>query len=212
VLQRSAFAAGLTVAACYPRLAFWQERAHAVAYLLAVMFICTLFLWAFVFAWHRKYTGQDVFRFRLPATLWINASLTALIVGVVSFLFLDPILRKLTPQDYPHDVAAWAAMTLFSLAMEQLFLYFAPFALFMRLFRSPRAAMVSTVIFVVFLLCLKSSSSATPPPVTVIMGLAIFRLVVAWASVQFFAQGGAILQSWWTLLLQARFLFSLSES
>ena len=64
VLKSAAMAAAAGSLACYPRLALWPGRPYPMWYLEAVLFFGGLVLWAFVFAWHTKYTDQPVFNFK----------------------------------------------------------------------------------------------------------------------------------------------------
>ena len=55
------------------------------------------------------------------------------------------LLRLLAPTDFPHNPTQWFEHLCFSLALEQVFLCFAPFAFFVRLLPRVKAAAVATV-------------------------------------------------------------------
>lgn len=100
-------------------------------------------------------------------------------------------------------------MVLFSLAFNQLFLVFAPFAWAMRLFQNVAMAAILTILFGVFVLLIKNHASPSPMPVAMLLGLLVVRLTVGALSVHFFLRGGVLLVSWWGLLLESRHLWKL---
>src|SRR5947207_2464722 len=109
-LKSAVFAAALGTLACLPRLLLWLGPQDTVWLLAGALFWSSIFLWGFVFAWHQKYSGRQVFQSRVPAPLWLLATLCGVAGGVMLHIFLDPVLRALTPQDYPRDLTAWVAM------------------------------------------------------------------------------------------------------
>src|SRR5579872_6419537 len=134
VLARAGLAAIITALACYPRLAGWSERSEALLYLWLTLLWSVFFLWAFVFAWQSSHAGRPVLLATDgPPALWAAATVCALAAALLLHFFVDPQLRVITPQDYPANGKSWLSMCLFTLAMDPLFLCFAPFALFIRL-------------------------------------------------------------------------------
>jgi len=116
----------------------------------------------------------------------------------------------LVPGDYPDTYEAWLAMTLFTLAFDQLFLCFAPFAFFVRLLQSQRAAAGLTVLFGVALLCLRIEWLAPQVPPLFIAELFVWRTAAGFLTLYFYLKGGAPLAWWWVLLLQLRHLIALT--
>jgi len=98
-------------------------------------------------------------RSRVEPRLFITVTLAGIAVATAFHLFLDPALRLIMPEDYPANLNQWLALALFSLAFNQLFFIFAPFAWLMRLFQNQRVATVLTVLFGAFVL----TSNAAPP-------------------------------------------------
>jgi hypothetical protein len=208
--MRSAAIAALAVAvACYPRLALWPNRFYPVWYLEAVLLFGGFVLWAFVFAWHTKYTDRPVFTLRLPKNSLVLATLLGTTVAVILYEFVDPLFRVNTPEDYPTNLEQWLAMTLFSLAFNQLFLVFAPFDWAVRLFHRRSLGVVFTVLFGVFVLVVKTRSSAVELTPSLFWLLIVVRAVISFLSVWFYSRHGAILVWWWGLLLQTRHLLAL---
>jgi hypothetical protein len=197
--------------ACYPRLAYWPRPAYPIWYLEAVLLLGGFVLWAFVFAWHREYTNRAVFDFRLTASPLFQATIAGILGAFILHQFVDPALRARTPEDYPTDLSEWFAMTLFTLAFNQLFLVFAPFAWALRLFKRPWAAIVFTVLFGVFVAVLKVRSSPTPASGSMFCLILVVRGTVSFISVWFCARHGIVLVWWWGFLLQTRHLFDLTS-
>jgi hypothetical protein len=206
VLVQASLAALATAAAGYPRLSLWSTRAAPVWYLEAVLFVCSIILWGFVFAWHTRYSDRPVFVSKLEIRAVVAATFTALIMGLFYYLWLDPVLRLKWPSQYPADPTHWLALTLFSLAFNQLCLTFAPYAWLMRLFKRRRVATTLTVLFGVGLLGLKIQSLTTPVPFLTLAALLAGRLVIGLLAVTFFLRGGVMLAWWWTLVFEARLL------
>ena len=127
-------------------------------------------------------------------------------MAAVLCVFLDPSLRQTTPEDYPTQELQWAAMTLFSMALNQLFLVFAPFAWLVRLFGRPSIAVLLTIMFGVLVLVLKTRMSPAPFPASLVTTLLGTRLLLSLLSITFYLRGGVLLASWFGLLVQARLL------
>ena len=211
VLQSAVLAGLITAVACYPRLYLAAKLNYPVWYLETMLFLGSIVLWAFVFAWHTEYCGQPVLTFEIRRGPFTWATTSGLVAALVLRFWLDPVLRARTPDDYPVSLEQWAAMTLFSLAFTQLFLVFAPFAWLMRLIKRQRPAIVLTVLFGLYVLVVKNYRSPQPPTLTLWIALVVIRVVVGLGSVLFFLRGGLILVWWWSFLLQSRHLLVLFE-
>ena len=209
VLRHSVTAAAIASVLCLPRLWLWSERRHPLWYLEVLLLLGGTVLWAFVFAWHSKYTGRPVFRLKLKPRSIVTITLTGLGTAALLSFLVDPRLRIMTPADYPRSVQEWAARTLFSLAFTQVFLVFAPFAWLMRLFRDPKAAVGLTVLFGLFVMVVKNHSAPAPLPLGIFSGLLALRVITGLVSIYCYLRGGALLVWWWTLLLESRHLASL---
>jgi hypothetical protein len=206
VSQSAALAGLATALLCYPRFALWTHRTLPLWYLEAVTFCGSFVLWAFVFAWQTHYIRRPVFTLRIGPRAWALATGAAVIVAFVLHRFLDPSLRQTTPADYPLNLSQWTAMTLFSLALNQLFLVYAPFAWLMRLVRRPIVAGAGTVLFGVVVLLLKTRLSPEPFPTGLLAALVGVRLALGGLAVGFYLRGGVLLASWCSLLVQVRHL------
>ncbi|SRR6266478_4261386 len=209
VLRYSVTAAAIASVLCLPRLWLWSERKHPLWYLEVLLLLGGTVLWAFVFAWHSKYTAQPVFRLKIEPSLIVTITLAGLGTAALLFFLLDPRLRIMTPADYPRSPQEWVARTLFSLAFTQLFLVFAPFAWLMRLFRDPKTAVGLTVLFGLFVMVVKNHSAPTPIPLGLFSGLLAVRAITGLLSIYCYLRGGVLLVWWWTLLLESRHLASL---
>ena len=95
---------------------------------------------------------------------------------------------------------------LFSLALTQLFLLFAPFAWLMRLVKNRQVAACLTVLVGVCILAMKIRSLPTPVPPLPLAALLAGRIVMGFLAVSFYLRGGVLLVWWWTLLFEARLL------
>ena len=209
VLKSAAAAAFFTAVACYPRLYFAPRLAYPIWYLEAMLFLGSIVLWAFVFAWHTQYSGRPVLTLKLPQTQFIWTTAVGLALACLLRLWLDPMLRARTPEEFPLTIEQWFAMTLFSLAFTQLFLVFAPFDWLLRLSRRPALAVSFTVFFSLYVLVAKNYGSPKPLSAQLWATLLLVRLVVSFSSVLLFLRGGLVLVWWWSLLLQSRHLLSL---
>ena len=210
VLKLAGIAALATALACYPRLSLWLNRSFPIWYLEAIIFFCGIVLWGFVFAWHTQYTHRPVFTLKIEPRLFITVTLVGIVAAAAFHLFLDPSLRLKMPEEYPADLRQWLAMVLFSLAFNQLFLLFAPFAWLMRLFQNRRVAPCLTVLFGAFVLAIKIRSAPTPIPSSAVCGAPGRRIVMGFLAVSFYLRGGVLLSWWWTLLIEARHLLDLA--
>jgi hypothetical protein len=206
VLTSAGLAALLTALACCPRLLLWTERPYQLWFMVLTLAWAAFILWSFVFGWDRAYAHRAVFVVKAPPALWGLATLCGLAGALILHLYIDAVLRPLAPDDYPSTIGAWAAMTLFALTFEQLFLCFAPFAFFIRVFGGLRTAWWLTVLFGVFLVLLKISSSRHAFSLLFVLELLVWRLAAGCLSLHFYLNGGALLQLWWMLLLQLRHL------
>ena len=209
VLKSAVIAALISSLACFPRLWLWPNRRYDLWYLEACVLLVGIVLWAFVFAWHTQYTQRPVFTLKPGLAPFLLATLSGVGAAILLRVWLDPTLRLRTPEDYPTTVEQWIAMVLFSLAFNQLFLVFAPFAWAMRLFQNVAMAAILTILFGVFVLLIKNHASPSPMPVAMLLGLLVVRLTVGALSVHFFLRGGVLLVSWWGLLLESRHLWKL---
>ncbi len=209
VIKSAALAALFTSVACCPRLTLAPQLHYPTWYMESLVFLGGTVLWAFVFAWHTKYSGHPVFNLNLAPRPWSLATVLGIVMAVLLQLLLDPALRVRTPEDYPTNVTEWVAMTLFSLGFTQLFLVFAPFAWLLRLFRRVDVATVLTVLFGLFVFAVKNRAAPIPIPPLMLVGLLTFRVVGGFLSVYFFLRGGVLLVWWWTMLIHLRHLFHL---
>jgi len=204
---RSAFlAAFFSALVSLPRIVLWTERPYPVWYLEAVLFLSGIVLWAFVFAWHTKYTSQPVFTFNLNARHFAEASCAGLVLAGLLLCFIDPISRLRTPEDYPSSVCQLIAMIFFSLGFAHLFTVFAPFAWLIRLFQSEKLAAAFTISFGVVLVFVKNHSSHVPLPPNLLLSLLVLTIASGLLSIYFFLRGGVLLVWWFALLLFSRHL------
>ena len=210
VLHLAVSAALASTLACYPRLSLWLDRSEPVWYLEGTIFLCGIVLWGFVFAWHTQYTHRPVFILKPEAGPFIAATVIAVIAAAVFDLLLDPLLRSKIPQDYPADLEHWFAFVLFSLAINQLFLLFAPFDWLMRLFKNRWVATNLTVLFGALLLVLRIQSLPTPLPPPLFAAVLTGKIVMGFLAVSFYLRGGVLLVWWWIFLFETRHLLNLA--
>jgi hypothetical protein len=206
VLNQATLAALVSALACFPRLSLWLHRPAPIWYLEAVIFICGIMLWGFVFAWHTPHTHRPVFVSRPELAPFIAATLIASAGATAMRLWLDPLLRLKMPGEYPADLRNWIAALLFSLALTQLFLIFAPFAWLMRMLKRRWLAASLTALFGAAVLAMKIHSLATPLSPPLLAALLAGRLVTTVLAVYFYLRGGVVLVWWWTFLFAARHL------
>jgi hypothetical protein len=210
VLNRAALAALVSALASYPRLSLWLNRSAPVWYLETVIFFSSIVLWGFVFAWHTEYTHRPVFVFKVEPGPFIAVTLIGIMAAMVFHLLLDPSLRSKLPEEYPADLEQWVAWLLFSLAFNQLFLLFAPFAWSMRLFKNRWVAASLTVLFGIFVLAIRMQTSPAPLSSPLFAAFLAGRIVTGFLAVWFYLRGGVILIWWWALLFEARNLLDLA--
>jgi len=196
--------------ACYPRLSLWPNRTVPIWYLEATIFLCSMVLWGFVFAWHTHYTNRPVFVRKLEPSPFIAVTLIGISAAMVCHLWLDPSLRAKMPDQYPVDLKHWLALVLFSLALNQLFMIFAPFDWLMRLFKNRWVATGLTAAFGAGVLAMKLQLLPTPISPLLLAALLAGRIVTGILLVSFYLRGGVILASWWTLLFESRLLLDLA--
>jgi hypothetical protein len=206
VLKSAITAAAISSILCLPRVWLWPTRKYPVWYLEALLFLGGTVLWAFVFAWHTKYTSRPVFRVRIEPALLAGATTVGVSVAVVLMLALDPALRAAAPEDYPKSFSEWLAKTLFSLAFTQMFLVFAPSAWLMRLSGTPWIAIPLTVMFGVCVAVLRNHSSLSPMGGELMTKLMLLRAVGSLLCLYFYWRGGALLAWWVSLLILSRHL------
>jgi hypothetical protein len=202
-------AAAVSTPACHLRLAHWQNRPDSLWLLEALLFFCSIVLWSFVFAWHTEYTRRPVFAPRLEPRVFAIVTVTGIAAGAVFHILIDPALRTRMPEDYPADLEQWFALLLFSMAFNQLFFIFAPFAWLVRLFQNEKAAAGLTVLFGAAVLAVKLHSTPVPMSTALFAALLAGRVVMGCLSVSFYLRGGMLLSWWWTLLVESRHLANL---
>src|SRR5581483_5496327 len=200
VLKSAVIAALISAVLCAPRLAMWPKRPYPLWYAEAVLFFCSIVLWAFVFAWHTEYSGRPVFTLKWKPPLFAAATLAGMVAAIGMFFLVDPAMRLKVPEDYPHSLAQWLAMTLFSFGCSQLVLLFAPLAWLIRLVRNRRVAMTLTVALGVIVWALKVRTLATPLPPLLLLQVLAVRITGSALVVWFYLRGGAALV-WWIGLL-----------
>jgi hypothetical protein len=196
VIKTTVYAALATAILCLPRLSMWSNRGYPIWYLDGVIFAVGFVLWGFVFAWHTKYTEQPVFSRNISARAFVFATLAGIGVAFALRLFLDPLAKHATPEDYPVNLEQWLAMCLSALSFDQLFLVFAPVAWLMRLFKSRMIAFVLTVLLGLVVLTFKIQHAHTPITPTLFSALVIARLIAGILSVGIYLRGGGLLTLW----------------
>ena len=210
VLKSAAASALITSLVCFPRLALWSDRPQPLWLLSLTLTWASFILWSFVFGWRLKSAHGPILFVKARPALWRAATFAGLTGAVVLHLFIDSVLQPLVPGDYPGTHEAWLAMTLFTLAFDQLFLCFAPFAFFVRLLKNQRVAAGLTVLFGVALLCLRIKSLTPLVSPFFIAELFVWRTAAGFLTLYFYRKGGALLAWWWVLLLQLRHLITLT--
>src|SRR5581483_2481051 len=183
VLKNAAIAAVITATACCPSFLLWPERSAPVWFLEAAVFLCGLVLWSFVFAWHTHYTGRPVWISKPERKWFAVATVLAIGMDLAYYFFIDPTLRAKAPHEFPSDLPHWFAEVLFALSLNQLFVLFAPFAFFIRLFRRSLAAAILTALFGVFILTNKLSMLPGSLPSSLVALLIIGRFAGAYIAV-----------------------------
>jgi hypothetical protein len=209
VLTGAGAAALITCLACWPRIAMWPARPGPVWFLALLLLWAAFVLWSFVLGWHRKYTDQQPFAIVGLPRLWALATLWGLAECAWLCLLVDPSLRAIRPGEYPANLPAWFAGSLFTLALDPLFLCFAPFAFFIRLSRRQSTAVALTIMFGVFVQFLKLGSSPALPQPWLLAALMTTPVLASFVSIYLYLKGGTWLVWWVVLLTQLRLLPSL---
>jgi hypothetical protein len=209
VVTSAAVAAAFSAIFSLPRMILWEARKMPVWYLDATVFFGGFVLWAFVFAWHTAYTGRPVFTKKIKPPVIVAATLGGVFLALSFHFFLDPTMRRVSPEDFPPDFVNWVAATLFSLAFMQLFLIYAPFAWVMRLARNEQVATWMTVALGVVVLIMKLRASSVSVPPLLIAELLLLRIVGAFLGVWFYLRGGIFIVWWLELLVEARHLLDI---
>ena len=200
--RRAAIAALATTSLCLPRLWSWESRPTFLTGLVAVLVVCTFVLWGFVFAWCPP-SARPVLRLNRERFPWWLATVGGLLGAGLLAGWIDPTLRNLRPQDYAESLNQWVAHWLFTLALVQLFLCFAPLCFFYRLIHSAGAAVIATGLFGVFLLGLQLQP-VEPMGLPIQLLLLGVRMLFGTLTALLFVRGGPWPVWWWATLLQAR--------
>jgi hypothetical protein len=206
VLKSASTAALISTAACYPSLSLWLTRPAPLWYLEFTLFVCATVLWGFVFAWHMPYTGQPVLFAKRNAKNYLVASLAALLLALAYRFWLDPSLRKISPDEFPADLAHWFAAVGFALGVGQLFLTFAPFDWLMRLSRNRWISAGLTALFGVGVTAMRLQPHVTEIPALALAGQLAGHFIGALLAVIFYLRGGLALAYWWAVLFELRLL------
>ena len=209
VLKSAITLATISAVLCLPRLWFWPARKYPLWYLEALLLLGGTVLWAFVFAWHTKYTSRPVFSLSVPPATLALATIAAIATAVLLTMTLDPSLQTAAPEDYPKSFSQWLAITLFSLAFTQMFLVFAPFAWLMRLFKNQTIAVAFTIVFGLCVALLRDRSSLSPLPSDLLTKLLLARAVTSLLTLYFYLRAGVLLAWLFVLLTLSRHLFLL---
>lgn len=205
-LNRALLAAAVSTLACWPRLESWSPRALPLPFLLFTIFICSIVLWSFVFAWHVPYSGRPVFLARFEPRLWLGATLAGTVLALVCRRWLDPVLRAALPEDYPASGQDWVFSLPFVFAFGQLFLTFAPCDWLLRLCRNPRLTVVLVAAFGVGITAMKLQAHAGEISLPVFAVFLAGRFAGALLAAVFYLRGGMALAWWWALLFELRLL------
>jgi len=211
VMWRAAMAALLTITACYPRLALWQDRPQALGFLAALLGLVSFVMWAFVLAWLPEHARTTLLPRRFDHRLWTLATLVGLAGGGLLWGVFDPSLRPLLPQDYPATRMAWVAATLFHLTFVQLFLAFAPLAFFARLLGDRLVAAALTVLFGLFLLLVQVNAAEVALSTWLVAGMIAVRILFGALGMYLLLRGGLLPVSWSAFLIQLRLLIGLES-
>lgn len=179
-------------------------------YLEAAIFVCSISLWSFVFAWHEAYSKRLVITFKVEPKLILLTTLIGIATALAAHQWLDPSLRSAMPEDYPVDLKQWLAALLFSLTFNQLFLVFAPFAWFLRVLKNQWVAASLTALFGAGILAMKAHSLAIPIPPSLLTLLVAGKVVTGLLAVWLYLRGGILLLWWWAVLFESRYWLGLA--
>ena len=208
VVTSAAIAAALSAILSLPRMMLWENQPFPIWYLEAAILFCGFVLWAFVFAWHTEYTHRPVFTLKIKPTVVAAATVAGIFIGLALHFWSDPLMRPVTPKDFPPDVKHWAATTVFNLAFMQLFLLFAPFDWAIRLFRNEKVALWITAAFGILVLLLRNNSLPAELSGWLLTALIISKIAGIFFGVWFYLRGGIFLVWWLDLLLESRHLLT----
>jgi len=211
VLNQAALAAAVSALAAYPAFDLLMRVPGGVPLLEFTIFICTTVLWGFVFAWHTPYTSRPVFA-KPESRLFLAVTALGLVVAVVYAAWLDPIVRPKLPKEYPANYPEWFAATLFNLALQQLFLVFAPYDWCLRLTKRHRVAIVFTMLFAAAVPIMKLHLMNVQLSPALLALMLIMWALGGYLAVTFYLRGGIFLVCWWALLLQVRLLLYLNTT
>jgi hypothetical protein len=206
VLTGAGAAALITGIACWPRIAMWTARPGPVWFLVLLLLWVAFVLWSFVLGWHRQYAGLPPLALPRAPRLWAFATVWGLAECAWLCLMVDPSLRAIRPGEYPASWQGWLGGSLFTLALDPLFLCFAPFAFFIRLSRRQSTAAALTIMFGVFVQFLKLGSSPALPERWLVVALMTTPVLAGFVSVYLYLKGGTWLVWWVALLTQLRLL------
>lgn len=205
-MKQAGLAAVVTAGLCLPRLLRWTDRPGQLWVIWLILLWSMFILWDFAFAWQEKYGGTRVLVWPVPRLELGIATVCGVVAALLVGAFLDPQLRVSRPEEYPDTVKSWLAMMLFVVSFESLFLCFAPFAFFVRLVQRVDWSVGLTVLFTLFVMFLKMSTSSETTPVDLVLKLLVFRAGAACLAVWLYRRGGAVLVWWWVFLVQLRLL------
>ena len=205
LIRPTACAALATAILCLPRLSLWTSRVYPIWYLEAVIFTGSFVLWGFVLAWDSKYTGRPVFTLDLKAGVFAFATVAGLGGAAILRIFIDPLARRVMPEDFPADLRQWLAAGMFTLSLSQLLLVFAPFAWLMRLFKQQTIAFTLTVLFGLLIFVLKAQRAPTPMTSGPFAILLLTRLVMEVLAVGVYLRGGVLATVWLGFLVHLHF-------
>lgn len=205
-LKAAGIATLLTGAAVYSRLSLWDRLQDNLFSSLLILMWCIFVLWAFVFAWHKEYSGREVFRFDVSLRGWSGVTALGVAALLLMRFLLDPGLRTMAPWNYPDSFAEWIAVTLFSIVFGPLFLVFAPLAFFLRLSRNIRVSAVLTVLLGVSVMMLRFTLMAGSQSPLNMVGLAAIFGAQSVIALGLYLRGGVFVVWWFLALIQLRHL------
>ena len=212
VIKSAVIAALLGCLACYPRVDIWSDRPYPIWYLELLLVLGGFVFWAFVFAWHTKYTNRPVFNFKPGPTSFSIVTLTAMLLAGLQCWIFDPPLRARFPNEYPSNAHELIATILFSLSFTHLFLVFAPFDWAMRLFKHQSVAITVVILLGMIVIVRKLQSMPEALPAGLVVMFVSARGISSLVAVWLYARYGVAVVWWWSLLLQARHLLTIASA